>query len=229
MEPDSTSAAVVAVTHSRLLDFVLRAKLGDSIDILLGDVHAIPNLNIIAARSASLLIDLIDREPVDWFGPVGPKVSGSQVWAAAITQAFREAVEILRDRFGSKKEIWSWGRCHRLTFKHGLSEVPVLAKIFNIGPFSIGGDANTVFQAGPLDIDPFANVNAVPALRLIIELSKPPVAHFALAGGQSGKRKDSTTAGLIDDWLIGRLRPLHTDRKILETVTMGSLRLIPKN
>ena len=227
MDPGSHVAATVGVSYSRLLDAALRAKLGHTLDVLLGDAHAVPNLNVIAARSASFLTDLLDREPVDWFGPVGPDVSGADVWTAAITRAFREAVAILRDRLGSDRQRWTWGRCRTLVLRHGLAEVPALAKLFNVGPHPIGGDSNTLFQAGPLDVDPFVRVGAIPAIRLIVELSDPPTAEFALAGGQSGRRGAPHARDLLDDWLHGRTRPLRTDRAAIEAAGAQRLQLDP--
>ena len=232
MDPDSHVAAIVGVTYSRLLDAVLRAKLGHTLDVLLGDAHAVPNLNVIAARSASFLTDLLDREPVDWFGPIGPdgggsNVSGAEVWTAAVTRAFREATAMLRDHLGSDRQRWTWGRCHRLTLRHGLAEVPALAKLLNVGPYPVGGDANTLFQAGPLDVDPFVPVGAIPSIRLIVELSDPPAAEFALAGGQSGRRGARHATDLLNDWLHGRTRPLHTKRAAIEADGAQRLQLDP--
>ena len=178
MEPASVAAAVVAATYSRLLDAVLRARLGEDVALYLGNSHAIPNVNLIAGRAASLLTGLLNRAPADWFGPVGPSVEGRSVWIAALTRAFRDGVAMLRERLGEDQRRWTWGRCHQLTLVHGLGQVPALARLFNVGPIPFGGEANTVCQGSPLATDPFAPVTAIPALRLIVADDGP--AHGAL-------------------------------------------------
>ncbi len=227
LDPDSRVAATVGVSYTRLIDAALRAKLDNTLDVLLSDAHTVPNLNVIAGRSASFLTDLMDREPADWFGPVEPDVSGADVWTAAATRAFREAVAMLRDHLGADRQRWTWGRCRTLTLRHGLAEVPALAKVFNVGPHPFGGDANTLFQAGPLDVDPFARIGAVPALRLIMQMSDPPTAEFALAGGQSGRRGEPHARDLLDDWLQGRTRLLRTDRAAIEAAGVQRLQIGP--
>ena len=227
MEPASVAAAVVAATYSRLLDAVLRARLGEDVALYLGNSHAIPNVNLIAGRAASLLTGLLNRAPADWFGPVGPSVEGRSVWIAALTRAFRDGVALLRERLGEDQRRWTWGRCHQLTLVHGLGQVPALARLFNVGPIPFGGEANTVCQGSPLATDPFAPVTAIPALRLIVQMTDPPTAHFALAGGQSGWRGAAHAHDLLDDWRYGRLRPLPTDRAAIQAGGAQRLTLQP--
>ena len=86
---------------------------------------------------------------------------------------------------------------------------------------------STVFQAGTVDVDPFAPVRAIPALRLIVDMTSPPTAEFILAGGQSGRLRDPHHHDLLDDWLEGRTRPLLTERAAVESVARHRLTLTP--
>ena len=115
----------------------------------------------------------------------------------------------------------------RVTLKHGLGDVPILAKLFNLGPLGVGSDAQAPLQAGPLGPNPFAPVTGIPALRLIVEMRDPPVARFTLAGGQVGRRGDPHHDDLLEDWRAGRLRPLHTQREDVEADAAHRLRLQP--
>ena len=157
MAPDSVPAAVVATTHARLLDRLLTAKLGPAATVFLGGAHAVPNVNVIAARASSLVVRLLDERPAGWFADGG---GGEMDWQAALARAFHEALGLLRDRFGSDPARWQWGRCHPLVLKHGLGDSPPMARLFNHGPIPFGGDANTVFQAGLVGTDPFAPATA---------------------------------------------------------------------
>ena len=229
---ESVPAAIVGVTYSRLLDAVVRAKLGDHASLFFGDVHAVPNLNILLARGASLVVGLLDDAPADWFGaapPAGGEAapSGRDVWSAVLLRSFRDAVALLEERLGPDPDRWAWGRVRRVTLKHGLGDVPILAKLFNLGPCDVGSDAQAPLQAGPLGPDPFAPVTGIPALRLIVEMRDPPVARFTLAGGQVGRRGDPHHDDLLEDWSAGRLRPLHTQREDVEADAAHRLRLQP--
>lgn len=227
MAADSVPAAVVAATFARLYDAVLRARLGPATDVYLGGVHAIPNLNFVAARGASLVLGLLQDAPPDWFGPPAPGASGRAIWTAALTRAFRDAVALLHDRLGRDPGRWTWGRCHRLSLAHALHDEPILARLFDVGPFDFAGDGNTVWQAGPVSTDPFAATSAIPALRLLVSLTDPPRAEFALAGGQSGQRGARHDRDLLDDWRNGRTRPLLTDPAEIERAASHRLTLHP--
>ena len=227
MAPTSVAAAVVAATHCRLLDAVLRAKLGDAVPIYLGQPHPLSGLNVIAARTASLLAGLLDAAPADWFGPLGGAVDGRAVWTAALTRAFRDGCALLRERLGDDPQRWTWGRCHRLTLRHALGDAQPLARLFNRGPYPLGGDLNTVCQTGPLSIDPFTPVSNIPVLRLIIELTQPPRAEFVLAGAQADRRDDPGTVDLLADWRHGRTHPLWMERRAVEEDGARTLQLRP--
>ena len=225
MAPESVPAAVVGTTHARLLDRLLTAKLGQAAAVFLGGAHAVPNVNVIAARAGSLLVRLLDERPASWFADDG---NGEADWQAALARAFREALGLLRDRFGADPARWQWGMCHPLVLKHGLGDSPAIARLFNHGPIPFGGDANTVFQAGLIGTDPFTPATAVPAFRMIVDMQDPPQAEFALSGGQDGHLGSRHHADLLDDWLHGRTLPLHMDRSRVEADSEAHLILEPE-
>ena len=224
MQPGSVAAVVVAATFSRFLERVLRARLGAAAPLLWETPHRVPTLNVIVARTGSLIEALLQERPAGWFEPSGDGPAG---WTAALGEAFREAVAALRERLGPDPRRWTWGRCHQLTLRHGLGEAPALARLFNVGPIPFGGDANTVCQAGPVSVDPFTPVQAIPVLRLVVEMAEEPRAWFALAGGQSGRRGDPHHHDLLDDWRAGRLRPFQTRREAIEREGAPRLTLRP--
>ena len=224
---ESVAAAIVGVTYTRLLEAVVRAKLGEHAPLFFGDVHAVPNLNILLARTASLVVGLLDDAPADWFDSAPPAGGGRDLWRAVLLRSFRDAVALLEERLGADPDRWTWGRVRRVTLKHGLGDVPILAKLFSLGPYPVGSDAQAPLQASPLGPDPFAVVTGVPALRLVVEMQDPPVARFTLAGGQVGRRGDPHHDDLLHDWRAGDLRPLHTQRADVEADASHRLRLEP--
>ncbi len=226
MLADSVPAALASATFSRVLDAVLRARLGSATALYLGPTHTLPGLNAVLARSASLVERLVAEEPTNWFQP--PASDGPAAWTVVLLRAFREAVALLRQRLGPNPDRWTWGRCHRVSLAHALGEAPPLDRLLNLGPFSVGGDGNTVVQTGPLSTDPFERVTTIPALRLAVELAPEPHAVFTLAGGQSGWRRTPHHVDLLADWRHGRTRPLSLRRTDAEARAESRLRLTPR-
>ena len=202
---ESVAAAIVGVTYARLLEAVVRAKLGDHAALFFGDVHAVPNLNILLARAASLVVGLLDDAPADWFGaapPAGGEAapSGREVWSAVLLRSFRDAVALLEERLGPDPDRWAWGRVRRVTLKHGLGDVPILARLFSLGPIGVGSDAQAPLQAGPLGPDPFAPVTGIPALRLIVEMRTRP---SPASPSPAGRWDVAATRTTTTCWRIG--------------------------
>ena len=219
------AAAVVGASFSRLLDLVLRARLGPAARAYMGSVHSIENLNVIAARTAALLVDLLDRTPAGWFGSASENIDGRGAWHAALTRAFREAGELLSDRFGADPTRWDWGACRPLTLQHALSESPILARLFNEGPFPFGGDANCPLQSGAVGLNPLRPATAAPALRIVARMTSPPQLSFTLAGDQ--RTEPRPRYSLLNDWRAGRLRPLPWERAAVEDAAAERLTLLP--
>ena len=64
-----------------------------------------------------------------------------------LKMALQQSVEFLKQELGSQMKDWKWGKLHQLTFGHVLGEQKPLDRIFNIGPFPIGGDGNTIWSS----------------------------------------------------------------------------------
>jgi penicillin amidase len=59
-------------------------------------------------------------------------------------------------------------------------------KVFNLGPFPWGGDANTINQAAVSFLDPTANSPFVASMRMAVDVGEWDANRFILPGGQSG-------------------------------------------
>ena len=111
---------------------------------------------------------------------------------------------------------------------------PVIGSLLSPGPFAHGGEADTVAQSGVLGLRHFESSTAIPALRLVVKLSDPPEARFALAGEQIHNPLHAN-GPLTDAWLKDRYLPLLRDREAIEaaaTSTPGRrvarLKLVPR-
>ena len=219
MSADSVEAAIAAATLIEFRRAELAELLGPDGSDLLEPLLAIPTLDIFAAHATSWALGRIDADP--------------QAASERLADALKRAVDALQGRFGPERATWTWGRCRQLVLRHGLADAPVIGPLLSPGPFPLGGEADTIAQSGVLGLSHFSDASAIPALRLVVKLSDPPEARFALAGEQI--HDPLHAAGpLTDAWRQGRHLPLLRDRGAVEAAARTSsarrvnrLRLIP--
>ena len=131
-------------------------------------------------------------------------ITGESSWTddldRAVQQAFRETVNILRQRLGDTVEKWEWGEIHTLTFNHYLGD-DVSESKYNRGPFPVGGSYSTPGMAGftakpelPYDVDLGA------PWRYVIDMSDH-TARDVLAIGNSGHFRSKHYDDQLEMWL----------------------------
>jgi penicillin amidase len=119
----------------------------------------------------------MNEQPSGWF-PGG--------WDAEIEEALATIVGRLIDDYGQDTGNWAWGSVRPLTFIHPVGERKPMDKVFNLGPFPWGGDANTVSQAAVSFLDPVENSPFVASMRMGVDVGEWENNRFVLPGGQSG-------------------------------------------
>ena len=207
MSADSVEAALVAATLIEYRRLTIQDILGPAAKELLTPLLTIPTLDIFAAHATSWARKQIDARPQQ-----------SAVW---VRDAHARAVNVLRRRFGPDRSTWTWGRCRPLILKHSLSDAPVVGSLLSPGPFPHGGEADTVAQSGVLGLRHFEPSTAIPALRLVVKLSDPPEARFALAGEQIHEPLHAN-GPLTDAWLNDRHLPLLRNREEIEAAAKST-------
>lgn len=200
MGAKSRPAALVALSFICYRRAALEAQLGAEIDALVGGMLAIPTLDLLGARAGSWALQRLAEDP--------------ERGRIELGDAFRAAVGQLRERFGSDPHAWTWGACREVLLPHGLVDAPLIGAMLSAGPWPFGGDADTISQSGVLGLEPFRPASAIPALRLVVELSDPPQADFVLAGEQAAEAL-RPAGPMTDAWLRGRRLPLLRDREAI--------------
>jgi len=139
-------------------------------------------------------VRLLDTPASGWL-PAGPERD------ALLENCLAQTTAVLRQRLGPDPQDWQWGRLHRITFAHALGRVPPLARLFNQGPFPLGGDGSTVAQASYTPDAPYDNNAIGVSSRLVVAFGAAGWA--MLAPGQSGQPGSPHYGDLIALWLSG--------------------------
>ena len=114
----------------------------------------------------------------------------------------------LREKLGRDPASWQWGRLHQIRFSHPLSVQPPLERIFDRGPWSIGGDTDTLGQTAVLPQAPYDNNAFSVSYWQLIDMGDLDSAEMMLAPGQSGQLGSPHYDDLIAPWLRGDSMPM---------------------
>ncbi|MDE2939461.1 MAG: penicillin acylase family protein [Chloroflexota bacterium] len=220
MLADSAAATLFHLFLAEMSRRIATAKAPLSAAWLLGR-STLPTVSgtSIAARQVGRLSRLVREQPPGWF-PNG--------WPAEIDEALRSAYAEALRRLGPPSDRWQWGRARTAILKHPMGRTPLLAGIFNIGPFQCPGDGNTVAQAGTFGEDPLAAPGVVPSLRMVLDVGNWDRSFFSLPGGQSGNPLSPHYKDLFPLWLRGTGVPIPWIDSAVKAATVETLLLKPK-
>jgi len=230
LAPDSAAAAIYSVFLFKLERIVFRAMFGDD-EVLLhtylgvGATILAPQ-NGYASRSKPLLIRLLNEHDDAWFADslIG---NGPKSWDVALKSAFHAAIEELRDKLGDNVSRWKYGAIHKMTYNHPLGMVKPLNKIFNRGPYPVGGDIDTVNMGASLVNQP-ETVITVPSYRQIVNLADLKASLSVHHPGQSGHPASKHYDDFIKLWLKVEHHPMLFERNMIVENAAGVLLMTPK-
>jgi penicillin G amidase len=228
LSPASAAAAIYATFLYKLERIVFSALLGDDNlrERYLGfGTTLLAPTNGYVSRSKPLLIRLLNEQNDAWFAnsaiPNGPRT-----WNDAVSSAFYAAVEELREKLGDNLTRWQYGKIHKMTYNHALGSVKPLDKVFNRGPFPVGGDIDTVNMGAAQPNLPEV-VITVPSFRQIVNLADPKASLSGHSPGQSGQPADKHYDDFIKPWLNVEHHPMLFEHSLIEANTEGKLQLLP--
>ena len=220
MTADSAAASVFEFLVSALCRRVAQARAPRSADFVLGRgfTGITPN-GVMVVRRVSHLIELLRERPEGWF---------EGTWDEEIVSAALEAVDGIQQRCGADPGSWAWGNLSPLVLPHPVGEKSrLLASIFNRGPYPLGGDTNTVLQAGVDPLKPEASPRFIPSLRMIVDIGEWENSSFVLPGGQSGNPLSTHYDDHIPFWLRGEGLPMAWSDAAVDAAAVHTLRLSP--
>ena len=123
-----------------------------------------------------------------------------------IVLAFKETVAFLTDQLGSDPGQWQWGKLHTITLKHHLGSVDALARIYNRGPYPVGGSFHTPANMSYQLTDPYGVSHSAP-WRYMVNMDNYE-ALDVLAGGISGHPLSKHYNDQTEMWLAGEYKQM---------------------
>lgn len=225
LTPGSPAAAVHEVFVRHMLNLLLKDRLGDLADRYRGKgpTPLLQTGSMFGEKSWAWLQQLLDRPDSHWFD-----LGHGEGRDDAIRLALRQTVDFLTAEFGPEIDDWAWGKLHTLTYAHMLGSVKPLDRLFNRGPYPMGGDATTVWATGISRHDLSCEGTIGPPFRFIADLSDLRNSWGLLAPGQSGQPGSTHYDDQVQAWFDGDYHPLLYNREDVERGARAILKLVPR-
>jgi hypothetical protein len=172
---------------------------------------------------------------------------------ALLQRCLAKATRQFTSVFGKDTSTWQWGAIHPCVFRHSMSEAltgpPIqppqqrgeeeavvvesrsVQSRLDVPKFPLGGDANTVAQAGTranYDKFGFQAVGTMVSMREVLDLSDWDNCRMVLPVGQSGICGSRHYQDQVELWRRGELHPMLWSRPQVDKHTESVLVLTPR-
>jgi penicillin amidase len=178
----------------------------------------------LAAIPMSVTTTLMEKGASAWFDNV--RTPQRESMNDVIRQSVGDAISDLRATYGGEVKEWRWGKIHQVEFPHVFGGNSLLRRIFNIGPFPVGGSHSTIWKGDYRLKAPFLDYLG-PSTRQIYDLGDVNNGRAVTPPGQSGQVFQRHYADQIQLWLAGGYRRLTMDREAIERSNYDLLLLRP--
>jgi penicillin amidase len=188
-----------------------------------GPTPVLAEYSLFGERWLAWLIDQLSRPDSAW-----SNLGGVEKRDDIVKKALQQSADLLKKRLGSNLDKWAWGRLHKLTFTHTLGANSILKSVFNVGPFSIGGDNTTVWASVSNLYDLNTGHIVGPPYRMIVDLSDLNNSVAMLAPGQSGNLASPHYRDQVRPWFKGEYHPMLINRASIEEQAAHRLIILQK-
>jgi penicillin G amidase len=216
---ESTAASVFELFLAEMIRRVVQRKAPRTAKLALGEgPNAMLARTTLGARRISHLVALIRTEPPGFF---------DRPWPEEMADALGAAVRSLVAARGPDAERWAWGRVRPVTLKHFAGALPLLGRVFNLGPAEIGGDLTTIPQASVDYLDPTGNPLGIVSMRMVFDVGAWDETRLVLAGGVSGNPISPHYADMFALWQKGEPARMPWSEPAVRSAAVSELILSP--
>ncbi len=210
LDPDKVEGSLYKVGKLMVVKQLMGASIPDKklVDELLGrGFHSIFGpVNSYLGHNTPILLRILDNPDSSWLKNAGGKEK-------LLKDGFKNAIDWLKLNYGTKFEKWKWGKLHAIVFPHMLGAVPPLDKVFNIGPYPIGGDTDTPMQTFIMAAEGYGGELAAPSYRQIIDFADFDNSTVIMPLGNSANMASPFYRNQLKDWFAGNSYPMCWSRE----------------
>ena len=144
-----------------------------------------------------------------------------------LKRALTEGVREMQQRFGEDTTKWRWGAMHTLTLTNqtfGTSGIRPIEMLFNRGPIEVSGSGSVVNSTG-WRLDKGYQVDWLPSMRQVLDLSNWDASTWVHLTGQSGHAYSAHYVDQVDAWVEGTTYPWPFTTAAVEAATIDTLTL----
>ncbi len=175
--------------------------------------------------SDKVMHSLFFKAESHWFdNPKTPKIKETR--DDILINSFQETLLDLSKRLGKNINHWQWGVLHQVSFSHPFSKQKPLNYLFNVGPFAIGGNRQSLNKAHYL-YDLTSRVIVGPSMRMIVDFSDISKTRVVNTIGQSGHFYSKHFKDQIKMWRSGKLRISNYNQEDINQHQTNTLILKP--
>ena len=176
------------------------------------------HVSLISSAISGFAVRLLAGDPHDYVR--------STTREDAILNSMSRAIDELTARLGPDMSGWNWGRIHKITLNHLLSDRGDLSDLLRRGGQPVGGNGITVSNTG-FDPNYLASIGA--NWRHNADLAENPPGLWAVdATGQSGHPGSPHYGDQLTEWLGGRHHYVPLDSERVRANAKQTLTLKPK-
>lgn len=203
MDPDSVGASIFAVWTARIVERLVRPRVGDDRYRLL----------------------LLVRSPTTSWGYRALREHADE--PSMLVAALRDTCATLAAELGPETDGWRWGRLHRFRFDHPIARtIGALSGLLSAGDWPGRGADDTVSRAVFPVMEECGDAVA-PTARLVIDLSEPDRSLTVLTPGNSGIPASPHYRDQVETWARGAHGAAPFSRAAVETRSGAPLTLLP--
>ncbi|MEO3872642.1 penicillin acylase family protein [Nonomuraea sp. B12E4] len=146
-----------------------------------------------------------------------------------LRQAMASAYQELSERLGDDIAAWRWGDLHQLELVNGslgASGIAPVEALFNRGPLAVPGSKDAVNATG-WNVQRDYTVNALPSMRMIVDLSDLDKSQWINLMGASGHAFHTNYWDQAQTWARGDLLPMRSSPESVKKAAAHTLKLNP--
>ena len=223
LDQESIGGTVYQVFLYTLVKNIVRPHLGSNLTeryMGIGEHPLLLPVNELLGHSTEAVIRIFQNPNSKWV-PSGKSAIN------LIEKSLVESCLWLEKNLGNEPSDWQWGKIHKAEFHHSLSMKKPFDRVFNVGPFPISGDTDTVHQSAYNPSTPFHSTSWCPSNRFIIDVGNWGASLAISPAGQSGVLGSKHYDDMVPLWRNGDYIPMPWSRKQVEEMAKYTLVINP--